>query len=175
MEDWKCFNSRSRTASDRCGIMAWWTYRRFNSRSRTASDAGVANRALCGILFQFTLAYSERHSPLVVCGKTTMFQFTLAYSERPTYSCDLWRTGSVSIHARVQRATVIALKLKLRWKCFNSRSRTASDLMSRRFMPFLSCFNSRSRTASDHGETAVIEEGKLFQFTLAYSERREVK
>ena len=100
-----------------------------------------------------------------------MFQFTLAYSERRIAAVSAHGYSRVSIHARVQRATRGRCRSRGNSHCFNSRSRTASDVNGHRSMRCGNSFNSRSRTASDLSCAFCFRRTEMFQFTLAYSER----
>ena len=102
----------------------------FNPRSRAASDRMISPAVALANTFQSTLACGERHFVAKGYAQGDLFQSTLACGERPevigTCACGC----GVSIHARVRRATMTAQSKMTTPKCFNPRSRAASDRAS---------------------------------------------
>ena len=164
------FNSRSRTASDHrflrslrlfpvsiharvqratpVTIVPFYRQCCFNSRSRTASDISDLRSLTWGMMFQFTLAYSERQFTIQAIKHFTLFQFTLAYSERLGISVPSKFNDKFQF-TLAYRERPLQSACRLSAACFNSRSRTASDSCFPLHASTLSSFNSRSRTASD--------------------------
>ena len=162
----RSFNPRPRAAGDDSSIRTLADSSSFNPRPRAAGDRLTDEPGPLGKRFNPRPRAAGDLTAVDADGNSCEFQSTPACGgRRQGQHHEQLRT--VSIHARVRRATPAPPKCLRRRPSFNPRPRAAGDMWPDASECRLSGFNPRPRAAGDRPEVAVAARPRKFQSTPA--------